>query len=70
MKLRDFLNGNCTVEGWKKVQAWVDDDCVVFKEGYDLYDMDEYLDADVLYVFPFMRTNLEAAICIEIEHRV
>jgi hypothetical protein len=68
VKLRDFLSGDCTVHGWQKVQTWVDDDCVVIKEGYDLYNMDKYLDADVLYVFPFMRTNTEAAICIEVEH--
>ncbi len=66
MKFGDFLNGGFVVEGWKRVQTWVDDKPVLLSEGYRLDDASKYLDWEVVYIFPYTKDNDEAAICIEL----
>ena len=66
MKLGDFLNSGFVVEGWKKLQTWVDDKPKQIAEGYRLDNVGEYLDWDVVYVFPYVKSVDGAAICIEL----
>ena len=73
MTLRDILDQCVTVEGWIKVQCWKNDKPVdkpvICYEGYGLNHsaIEKYLDRDIIYIFPYMVTNNEAAICIELE---
>lgn len=66
MKLGDFLNSGFVVEGWKRVQTWVDDKPKLIAEGYRFDNLCEYLDGDVVYVFPYAKSVDEPAICIEL----
>ena len=66
MKFGDFFNGGFVVEGWKRVQTWVDDKPVLLAEGYRLDNVSQYLDWGVVYIFPYIKENDEAAICIEL----
>jgi hypothetical protein len=66
MKFGDFLNGGFVIEGWKRVQTWVDDKPVLLAEGYRLDNVSKYLDWGVAYIFPYTKENDEAAICIEL----
>ena len=66
MKLGDFLNSGFLIEGYKRLQAWVDDKPVSIAEGYRLDNIGEYLDWEVVYIFPYSKENAEAAICIEL----
>lgn len=65
MKFGDFLNGDFVVEGWKRLQTWVDDKPVLLAEGYRLDDVGKYLDWEVVYIFPYTKDD-EAAVCIEL----
>lgn len=69
MTLRDLL-GQTTLEGWHKIQCWEDtDNPNVYYEGYDFPSdmMKKYGDCKIRYIFPYMVTNCEAAITIELE---
>lgn len=66
MKLGDFLNNGFLIEGWKKIQSWVNDEPIWIAEGYRLDNIGEYLDWEVVYIFPYTKENEEAAICIEL----
>ena len=66
MKLGDFLNSGFVVEGWKRLQTWVDDDLIGIAEGYRLDNIGEYLEWEVAYIFPYTTEKEEPAICIEL----
>lgn len=67
MKFGDFANSGFAIEGWKKLQIWIDDEAVIIAEGYNLERTSQYLGCEVLYVFPYIKEDGEAAICIELE---
>ena len=68
MTLRDLFEQCVEVEGWVKVQCWENEDSPnIYYEGYNLRSIpEEYLDMEIRYIFPFMATDIEAAICIEL----
>ncbi len=71
MKLRDFLESGIIIEGYRKIQCWEsEDNPTVYHEGYDAGDLNEYMDRDVAYIFPYTTTPNEAAICIELAEEV
>ena len=68
MTIRDLFDNCVEVEGWVKVQCWENEDYPnIYYEGYSLRSTPEkYLDREIRYIFPFMTTDIEAAICIEL----
>lgn len=66
MKLGDFLNSGFVVEGWKRLQTWVDDKPKLIAEGYHPSGLSAYLDWNVVYIFPCVRGEGEPGICIEL----
>ena len=55
MKLGDFLNSGFIIEGWKRLQAWVNDKPKLIAEGYRLENVGEYLDWEIVYIFPISK---------------
>ena len=69
MKLYELLNAT-TVEGWKKIQCWEDDNKpTIYCAGYHLFyeDIKEYQDREIEYIFPYTNGKNEACLCIELE---
>ena len=66
MKLGDFLNSGFIVEGWKRLQTWVDDKPKLIAEEYRFDNVGEYLDWEIVYIFPYAKSIDEPAICIEL----
>lgn len=68
MTIRDLFDQCVEVEGWVKVQCWESEDYPdIYYEGYGLRSIDQkYWDREIRYMFPFMVTPTEAAICIEL----
>ena len=66
MKLGDFLNSGFIIEGWKRLQTWVDDKPKLIAEGYRFENVSEYLDWEIVYIFPYAKSVDEPAICIEL----
>ena len=58
-------------KGFIKIASWSDDGSQILHYDGDsklLKDFDTLLDREILYVFPYLRNDLIAAICIEIEN--
>ena len=69
MTLRDLLD-QITLEGYHKIQCWEDVDYPnIYYEGYGfpLDMMEQYENRKIRYIFPYMVSNIEAAITIELE---
>jgi len=71
MTLRKILDDDVQIEGFIKIASWSDDGSQILHYDGDsklLKDFDTLLDREILYVFPYLRNDLIAAICIEIEN--
>lgn len=72
MTLRDLVEseGGIAIQGYRKIQCWeTEDRPTVYHEGYDFFTLnDKYMDREVTYMFPYMVSPGEAAICIELTH--
>lgn len=67
MTLRDFLESGITLEGYRKIQCWEDEnEPTIYHKGYDEGDLEEYMDREITYIFPYNTSPNEAAICIEL----
>lgn len=69
MRLFELLD-NTTVEGWKKIQCWEDEDNpTIYCEGYNLSyaETREYRNRRISYIFPYTNGTNEACLCIELE---
>ena len=69
MTLCDLLD-QIALEGWHKIQCWEDvDEPNIYYEGYDFPPkiMKKYGNRKIRYIFPYMVSNIEAAITIELE---
>lgn len=69
MTLRDMLDAGINFEGWIKIQTWDDmDNPDIHYEGYGVEkkQLEDYLDREVIYIFPYNTSPNEAAICIEL----
>ena len=69
MRLFELLD-NITVEGWKKIQCWEDEDNpTIYCEGYNLSyaETREYRNRRISYIFPYTNGTNEAGLCIELE---
>ena len=68
MRLFELLD-NTTVEGWKKIQCWEDEDNpTIYCEGYNLSyaETREYRNRRISYIFPYTNGTNEACLCIEL----
>lgn len=65
--IRDQLE----LEGYKRIQCWENDYPTIYYEGDEFYEVKdpEWLDREILYIFPFMVNNYEAGICIEVREK-
>ena len=69
MTLYDLLD-QITLEGYHKIQCWEDADYPnIYYEGYGFPPdiMEQYGNRKIRYIFPYMVSNIEAAITIELE---
>lgn len=67
MTLRKLLESGIVIEGYRKIQCWENEDNpTIYYEGDDCGDLEEYLDRENAYIFPYSPTPNEAAICIEL----
>lgn len=69
MLLRDFINSGINLEGYIKVQCWENEDNpTIYCEGNNhVLDIpEEYMDREIIYIFPYMENDVTAAICIEL----
>lgn len=69
MTLRDFLESGIEIDGWRRIQCWEDGiNETIYYEGYDFNTSKEYMDRNIVYIFPFERAFGDGlAICIELE---
>ena len=69
MTLQDLLD-QITLEGYYKIQCWEDADYPnIYYEGYGFPSdmMEQHGNRKIRYIFPYMVSNIEAAITIELE---
>ncbi len=67
MTLGEFLESGIVLEGYRKIQCWENEDNpTIYHEGTDVGDLEEYMDREIAYIFPYNPTPYEAGICIEL----
>lgn len=67
MTLGELLESGIVIEGYRKVQCWENEDYpTIYHEGIDVGDLEEYIDREIAYMFPYNPTPYEAGICIEL----
>ena len=69
MTLRDLLD-QITLEGYHKILCWEDRGYPsIYYEGYGFPPdmMEQHRNRKIRYIFPYMASNIEAAIAIELE---
>ena len=69
MTLKDFLKSGIVLEGFRKIQCWENEDGpTIYYEGFDNkgIELEEYMDREITYIFPYNPTPFEPGICIEL----
>lgn len=67
MILRELLESGITIEGYRKIQCWENEDYpTIYHQGTEEGDLEEYMYREIAYIFPYNTSPNEAAICIEL----
>lgn len=67
MTLGEFLESGIIIEGCLKIQCFEPGDkLVVYYEGEDTNNLSSYEDREIVYMYPYIRDNGEAGLCIEL----
>lgn len=68
MTLRELIERGIEIEGYRKIQCWeTEDNPTIYHEGYDFHpSLEQYMDWEVRYMFPYMVSICEAGVCIEL----
>lgn len=67
MTLRELLEGGIVIEGYSKIQCWeTEDNPTIYHEGTSAGNLEEYMDREIAYIYPYNPTSYEAGICIEL----
>lgn len=69
MTLREFLESGIVLEGLRKIQCWENEDApTIYYEGFGNGDteLEEYMDREIAYIFPYNSSPYRLGICIEL----
>ena len=76
MTLKEFLESGIVLEGLIKIQCWENEDVpTIYYEGFSIYyegfygantALEECMDREITYIFPYNPTPFEPGICIEL----
>lgn len=67
MTLRELLESGIVIEGYRKIQCWENENSpTIYYEGSNEGDLEEYMDREISYIFPYNPTPCMAGICIEL----
>lgn len=67
MTLGELFRSGIVLEGYRKIQCWEsEDNPSVYYEGDCQGDIEEYIDREIAYIFPYNPVPGMAGICIEL----